>query len=279
MNHYIVTAFALTLMAPACGHSTAMQVKAPGASGAPASSAATAYPRDGEGLGRALVEALKAGDSEAFMRLVTSEASMTEIVKGSTAPEDAKVRMLAELPSRVAPRREAHAAGYAQIVADGTRRGLPWSDIAFDAAEISGERVDGGTMTRHVKVRFTAGDTGYSLMARECISLVGGPVHFLGEIEDLVSKLDEQLSAARSTVRAAFSAASSHAMATNEFPSDINALAKYLTSGEAALIDPWKTPLTMSTIDDGVKLCSAGPDRTHDTDDDLCWPNQTLEPR
>jgi hypothetical protein len=101
----------------------------------------------------------------------------------------------------------------------------------------------------------------------------------LGEIEGLVSKLDEQLSAARSTVRAAFSAASSHAMATNEFPSDINALAKYLTSGEAALIDPWKTPLTMSTIDDGVKLCSAGPDRTHDTDDDLCWPNQTLEPR
>ena len=227
-------------------------------------------PRDPAAWGRGLIDALRMRDRGAFLGLVVSESSMATILEATTVPAEAKAQMLSQMPAMVAGRREQLGARFDQIVSDSATRGVPWDTATFVDASVLQERADSGTMTRDLAVRFAIGETTYTLTAHQCISHTGGSIYLLGDLQTSQAIADVPRTDVRAAVRAAVTAAIYYDFEYHEFPADIRALAETLSGGMTAVTDPWSNAFAITTHGEEVTVCSAGPDQTDGTDDDIC---------
>jgi hypothetical protein len=228
-------------------------------------------PRAVDGFARAMVGALAARDKDAFMARVISVKGMTEILESTTAPDDAKARMIAETPDRIDRRRAEHAEYFDRLIDAGDAKGVRWDESSFVGVEVTRERADSGTMTRALAIRFDAGGTVYTMTAMQCISSVGGPIYLLSTLEEPISETAARATDVLMSVKTVYAVAMAYHAETDAFPADIRELAdKGL--GDFPVVDTWETELSMWSSSEEFQVCSAGPDTAHGTPDDICYP-------
>jgi hypothetical protein len=250
------------LMAAGCGPASELEGTA---------SAAATSPRHPEGFARQLVGSFAARDKDAFMALVISEAAMTEIVEATSVDDDAKAKMIAEIPTRVGPRRAAHAEAFEARLEAGHLEGVRWEETAFVGVEVLWEHADSGTVTRELRISLDISGVAYTMGAKQCISQAEGPIFLLSELQGPISETAARVEGMQGVVQVVHAAATAYFAEKGEYPMDVPALAKE-GGGDIAVDDAWGTELSMWARGAEVQICSAGPDTTHGTYDDICWP-------
>lgn len=223
-----------------------------------------------EGFARQLVHALATRNKDAFMARVISIETMTEILEEAAVPEDQREKMLAEVPDMIGKLRGEHARYYDHLIDAGDVDGVRWGEAIFTGVEVLKERADSGTMTRELAIGFKAGGTAYTMTAEQCISIEGEPIYLLSELKAPISEAAARAAEVLLSVKTVYSAAMAYKTETDEFPADISEL---IAEGfNVPAVDAWGTELSAWSTGTEVQICSAGPDTTHGSHDDICAP-------